>query len=66
MGVPALRQGWVDVEVGVLGHLDPEIHTRPLIDADLVGVARADHPLFGKRLDVRRFAAVAIEKIQGQ
>lgn len=56
-GGPALRQGWVDVEVGVLSHLDPEIRTRPLIDAELVGVARADHPLFAKRMDVRRFAA---------
>ena len=56
-GGPALRQGWVDVEVGVLGHLDPEIRTRPLITTGLAGVARAGHPLFGKRLDVRRFAS---------
>ncbi|NUR57301.1 MAG: LysR family transcriptional regulator [Catenulispora sp.] len=56
-GGPALRQGWVDVEVGVLGNLDPEILTRPLITTGLVGVARAGHPLFAKRLDVRRFAA---------
>ncbi|WP_371476910.1 LysR family transcriptional regulator [Kitasatospora sp. NBC_00315] len=56
-GGPALRQGTVDVELGVLGHLDPEIHTRRLTRATLVGVARAGHPLFGGRIDARRFAA---------
>ncbi|MFJ3217497.1 LysR family transcriptional regulator [Kitasatospora sp. NPDC086801] len=56
-GGPALRQGWVDVELGVLGHLDPEIRTRPLTRMPLVGVARAGHPLFAGRIDARRFAA---------
>ncbi|GGO48790.1 LysR family transcriptional regulator [Streptomyces lasiicapitis] len=56
-GGPALRQGRVDVELGVLGHLDPEIHTRRLTRMTLVGVARRGHPLFGKRIDARRFAA---------
>ncbi|MFH8609815.1 LysR family transcriptional regulator [Streptomyces sp. NPDC018029] len=56
-GGPALRQGWVDVELGVLGHLDPEIRTRPLTRMTLVAVARAGHPLFSGRIDARRFAA---------
>ncbi|MGW4163313.1 LysR family transcriptional regulator [Streptomyces sp. NPDC004788] len=60
-GGPGLRQGWVDVELGVLGHLDPEIRTRQLTRMPLVGVARSGHPLFrGRtdgRVDVRRFAA---------
>ncbi|GAA2239690.1 MULTISPECIES: LysR substrate-binding domain-containing protein [Kitasatospora] len=56
-GGPALRQGWVDVELGVLGHLDPEIRTRQLTKRTLVGVARSDHPLFDERIDARRFAA---------
>ncbi|MGW4274019.1 LysR family transcriptional regulator [Streptomyces seoulensis] len=56
-GGPALRQGAVDVELGVLGHLDPEIRTRHVARAHLVGVARAGHPLFGRRIDARRFAA---------
>ncbi|MFF8726992.1 LysR family transcriptional regulator [Streptomyces sp. NPDC015171] len=56
-GGPGLRQGWVDVELGVLGHLDPEIRTRGLTRATLVGVARSGHPLFGGRIDARRFAA---------
>ncbi|MFC9927815.1 LysR family transcriptional regulator [Streptomyces sp. NPDC127190] len=56
-GGPALRQGLVDVELGVLDHLDPEIRTRQLIRAPLVGVARVGHPLFTGRIDARRFAA---------
>ncbi|RSO18128.1 LysR family transcriptional regulator [Streptomyces sp. WAC 06725] len=56
-GGPALRQGWVDVELGVLGTLDPEIHTQPLTRMSLVGVARSGHPLFDGRIDARRFAA---------
>ncbi|MFK4066422.1 LysR family transcriptional regulator [Streptomyces sp. NPDC029674] len=56
-GGPALRQGWVDVELGVLAHLDPEIRTRPLTRMTVVAVARDGHPLFSGRLDARRFAA---------
>lgn len=56
-GGPALRTGVVDVEVGVLGQLDPEIRTRPLTSTVLAGVARAGHPLLAKRMDARRFAA---------
>ncbi|MEU4659169.1 LysR family transcriptional regulator [Streptomyces sp. NPDC023723] len=56
-GGPALRQGTVDVELGVIGHLDPEIRTRRLTRLRLVGVARAGHPLFDGRIDARRFAA---------
>ncbi|MFE7581209.1 LysR family transcriptional regulator [Streptomyces gardneri] len=56
-GGPGLRQGWVDVELGVLGHLDPEIRTRELTRMPLVGIARSGHPLFDGRIDARRFAA---------
>lgn len=57
-GGPALRQGGVDVELGVLGQLDPEVRTRPLTLGTPVGVARSGHPLFGGRgIGVRRFAA---------
>ncbi|ALO12762.1 LysR family transcriptional regulator [Streptomyces venezuelae] len=56
-GGPGLRQGWVDVELGVLGHLDPEIRTRQLTHMPLVGIARSGHPLFDGRIDARRFAA---------
>ncbi|ANP51532.1 DNA-binding transcriptional LysR family regulator [Streptomyces griseochromogenes] len=56
-GGPALRQGLVDVELGVLGELDPEIQTRQLARKTLVGVARSGHPLFNGRITARRFAA---------
>ncbi|MEV4925401.1 LysR family transcriptional regulator [Streptomyces roseoverticillatus] len=56
-GGPALRQGRVDVELGVLGHLDPETRSRQLTRMTLVGVARSGHPLFDRRIDARRFAA---------
>ncbi|WP_030671290.1 LysR family transcriptional regulator [Streptomyces rimosus] len=56
-GGPALRQGWVDVELGALGPLDPEIRTQPLARMTVAGVARSGHPLFDGRIDVRRFAA---------
>ncbi|ARF81336.1 LysR family transcriptional regulator [Kitasatospora aureofaciens] len=56
-GGPALRQGVVDVEVGVLGQLDPEVRTRPLVTVTVVGVARSGHPLFEGRITARRFAA---------
>ncbi|WKU42826.1 LysR family transcriptional regulator [Streptomyces sp. VNUA116] len=56
-GGPALRQGRVDVELGVLGHLGPETRSRQLTRMTLVGVARSGHPLFDRRIDARRFAA---------
>ncbi|MFI6346308.1 LysR substrate-binding domain-containing protein [Streptomyces sp. NPDC050560] len=56
-GGPALRQGLVDVELGVLEHLDPETRKRRLTRIPMLGLARAGHPLLGGRIDVRRFAA---------
>ena len=52
----ALRRGDVDVELGVLGHLDPETCQDPLTRARILGVARADNPLFDAEIDVHRFA----------
>ncbi|MFJ1751647.1 LysR family transcriptional regulator [Kitasatospora sp. NPDC088134] len=55
---PALRQGLVDVELGVLGRLDPEIRTRPLTTRPPVALARHGHPLLtGGPVDAERFAA---------
>src|SRR5205823_6666345 len=53
---PALRQGFLDVEVGVLGHLDPETRTEQLATVPLLGVVRARHPLFDGPINARRFA----------
>lgn len=55
-GTPALRQSAVDVELGVLNHLDPEILTETLATIPLVAVARAGHPLFDGAADIRTFA----------
>jgi DNA-binding transcriptional LysR family regulator len=56
-GTSALRHGDVDVELGVLGHLDPETRHQPLVRTRLVGVAREGNPLFEAPIDVGRFAA---------
>ena len=56
-GTSALRHGDVDVELGVLGHLDPETRHQPLFQTRLVGVARAANPLFDAPIDIDRFAA---------
>ncbi|MFC0070307.1 LysR family transcriptional regulator [Umezawaea endophytica] len=55
---PALREGLVDLEVGVLGRADPEIRDEALVTESLVGVVRATHPLVsGRAVTARRFAA---------
>ncbi|MFF8289679.1 LysR family transcriptional regulator [Streptomyces sp. NPDC016309] len=57
-GTPALREGRVDLEVGVIGHPDPETRTELLGEARLLGVVRPEHPLAArKRVTVRGFAA---------
>jgi DNA-binding transcriptional LysR family regulator len=40
-----LRQGLIDLEIGVLGTSAPEVRTRLLLRDRSVGVARAGHPL---------------------
>ncbi|WP_280262627.1 LysR family transcriptional regulator [Nocardia wallacei] len=56
-GTPALRRGEIDVEVGVLQHLDPEIRHEHLATLPVLGVARSGHPLFDAPIDAARFAA---------
>lgn len=56
-GTPALRDGLVDVEVGVLEHLDPETRTAQLLSTALVGAVRPDHPLTDGPVTPERFAA---------
>lgn len=41
----ALREGLVDLEIGVLGEMGPEIRLQTLFRDRFVGVVRKDHPL---------------------
>jgi len=53
-----LREGRVDLEIGLLGTSAPEIRTQLLFYDKLVGVARAGHPLLaGKEITPERYAA---------
>lgn len=44
-----LREGWIDLEVGVAGSSAPEMRTHFLFHDRLVGVARKGHPIFRKK-----------------
>lgn len=53
-----LREGLIDLEIGVLGVPAPELRTRLLLRDRLVGVARKGHPLLtGGAITARRYAA---------
>ncbi|MEC3977144.1 LysR family transcriptional regulator [Amycolatopsis sp. H20-H5] len=54
---PALREGRVDLEIGVLGDGDPETRAETLATDRMIGVVRATHPLTRGRVTPRRFAA---------
>lgn len=52
-----LREGPIDLEIGVLGTSAPEIRTQLLFYDKLVGVARIGHPLLAGAVTPDRFAA---------
>src|SRR3954469_9810313 len=55
---PALREGLVDLEIGIIRPGDPEIRSETLVTETLVGAVRPDHPLARvKTVTPRRFAA---------
>ncbi|MBB6563361.1 DNA-binding transcriptional LysR family regulator [Acidovorax soli] len=54
----ALREGRVDLDVGVFRSRDPEVEWQELSQQPLVGAARAGHPLLAKPLTPARLAAV--------
>jgi DNA-binding transcriptional LysR family regulator len=55
---PALREGLVDLEIGIIRPGDPEIRSEALVTEELVGAVRPDHPLATvKTVTARRFAA---------
>ncbi|MEU7138757.1 LysR family transcriptional regulator [Nocardia sp. NPDC046473] len=58
-GTAALRDGRVDIEVGVIDHADPETIVRRVLGDRMIGIAAADHPLVTERVTVARFAAAA-------
>jgi DNA-binding transcriptional LysR family regulator len=54
----ALREGLVDLELGIIRPGDPEIRSETLLTEMLVGAVRPDHPLARvKTVTPRRFAA---------
>jgi len=57
--VSALREGRIDLDIGVLGHIGPEIRVQTLLRDRFVAVLRKGHPLLNGRMTARRFAAAA-------
>ncbi|MGK8556676.1 LysR family transcriptional regulator [Nocardia gipuzkoensis] len=56
-GTAALRDGRVDLQVGVIDHTDPETTVRRVLADRVIGVAAADHPLVTDRVTVAAYAA---------
>ncbi|MCP2166279.1 DNA-binding transcriptional regulator, LysR family [Goodfellowiella coeruleoviolacea] len=56
-GTSALRDGRVDLEIGVIGHVEQEARVEQLLTDRMVGVVRPEHPLARGRVTPRRLAA---------
>jgi DNA-binding transcriptional LysR family regulator len=52
----ALREGRIDLDVGIVGDAGPEVKTEPLYTQRIVGVAKAGHDVLATRLTPKRFA----------
>jgi DNA-binding transcriptional LysR family regulator len=52
-----LREGQIDLEIGVLGASAPEIRTQLLFRDDFIGFARTGHPLLAEAVTPERYAA---------
>ncbi len=52
-----LREGQIDLEVGVLGEFAPEVRTHFLFRDQFVGVVRDQHPLLDEAVTPERYAA---------
>jgi DNA-binding transcriptional LysR family regulator len=52
-----LREGEIDLEIGVVGAAAPEIRTQLLFRDSYVGVVRAGHPLLAAPMTAARYAA---------
>jgi DNA-binding transcriptional LysR family regulator len=55
--VGPLREGRIDIEIGVLGASAPEVRTHLLFRDTFVGVARTGHPLLTELVTPERYAA---------
>jgi DNA-binding transcriptional LysR family regulator len=55
--VSALREGRIDLDIGVLGDIGPEIRIQTLLRDRFVAVMRKGHPLLKGRMTARRFAS---------
>lgn len=54
---PSLRDGAVDLEIGVIDRNEPEIRVEPLLTDRMIGVVRPGHPLTDGPVTAQRFAA---------
>lgn len=55
--VNALREGRIDLDIGVIGNMGPEIRVQTLLQDRFVGVVRDGHPLLQGEMTAGRFAA---------
>jgi DNA-binding transcriptional LysR family regulator len=55
--VRVLREGLIDLDIGVLGEQGPELRAKALFRDAFVGVARSGHPLLGAPVTPQSFAA---------
>jgi len=55
--VRPLREGSIDLEIGVLGEAGPEVRVQALFRDCFVGVVRAGHPLLTGEITPERYAA---------
>jgi len=53
--VAELRDGRIDLDVGVIGDLGPEIRVQALCEGQVLGVVRRGHPLSSGRVTARRY-----------
>lgn len=56
-GALPLREGWVDLELGVLGASAPEVRAQLVFCDTFVGAARVGHPLLAGPVSPERYAA---------
>ncbi|MGP4011366.1 LysR family transcriptional regulator [Streptomyces sp. 4N124] len=56
-GNAPLREGAVDIEIGIIDEPSPELCIEPLFRDEFVGVARTGHPLLSGEVTARTFAA---------